>query len=160
MSEYFKLKVSKPTVLLSDLNPISPSCHERALWSTSNSFPHSLLTAQQLFCCVALSKQPSPLIRNKEEGGRIFSTKIHFSPWILCTRAGSQWCASWAWVVPCDWCHPEGWFRPPAITVSLPRSLSFSIVYRGSHQQPGFWSRWLNGCRKPGELKCSLRVTK
>ena len=101
-------------------------------------------------------------ISSLRKGGRRkdFSTKIRFAPWILHTMGGSQRQASWAWVIPHDWCHPPGLFRPLTMWFSLHKSLSFLTDYRGSHQQLGSWSRWLSDCRNPSELDCSLRVTK
>lgn len=105
MSEPLKWKVSKPTVLLYDLKPISLSCHERALWSSSASFPQSLLTTQQLFLCFALQKQAYFLIKKgwEEEGffyqNEFWSPNFTLKGWFTC---------SWVRVLPQDWCHPQG----------------------------------------------------
>ena len=146
MSEPLKWKVSKPTVLLYDLKPISLSCHERALWSSSASFPQSLLTTQQLFLCFALQKQTYFLIKKGwEEEGFFYQNSF----WSLNFTVKGWFTCSWVRVLPQDWCHPPRWFRPPTMWVSLRKSFSFPVDYRGSHQQPGSWSRWLSDCRNP-----------
>lgn len=99
-------------------------------------FP-SLCSPHNYFSVLAFKTKHISLLK---KGGRRkdFSTKIHFAPWILCTRGGSQRHAFWAWVLPHDWCHPPGWFRPPTMWVSLCKAYLSPLTTGGaiSNQDP------------------------